>query len=70
MATTDKRKQSLYLPDDIAAELRAEAERLNQPLSWVFQQAWKLAQARVSRLSNWPAAAPRPEAKNTTAGVE
>lgn len=40
-------KQSLYLPKDILAEMHREARRLDRPLSWVIQHAWRLGRAEI-----------------------
>ena len=44
----DKRKQSLYFPEDMLQEIRQEATRQDRSLSWIVQQVWRVAQARVS----------------------
>jgi uncharacterized small protein (TIGR04563 family) len=36
--TTDKRKQSLYFPEVMLADLQREADRLDRSLSWVVQR--------------------------------
>lgn len=36
--STDKRKQSLYFPEAMLAELQREADRLERSLSWVVQR--------------------------------
>ncbi|HET8732295.1 MAG TPA: TIGR04563 family protein [Anaeromyxobacteraceae bacterium] len=46
----DKRKQSLYFPDEMLRENEAEATRLDRSLSWIVQQAWKMARERMSRV--------------------
>lgn len=43
----DKRKQSIYLPEDMIAEIEAEAERQGRSLSWLIQMAWKITKARI-----------------------
>jgi uncharacterized small protein (TIGR04563 family) len=43
MATGDKRKQSLYFPEDMLKEIQHEAGRLDRSLSWIVQQSLKLA---------------------------
>ena len=43
MSNADKRKQSLYFPEDMLAEIQREAKRLDRSLSWTIQQAWKRA---------------------------
>ena len=39
----DKRKQSLYFPKDMLADLQRECDRLDRSLSWVAQKCVKLA---------------------------
>ena len=40
---TDKRKQSLYFPEEMLKEIGAEATRQDRSLSWIVQKAWKAA---------------------------
>jgi uncharacterized small protein (TIGR04563 family) len=47
MAGTDKRKQSLYFPEEMLKEIQEEANRQDRSLSWVVQQAWKIARDRI-----------------------
>src|SRR5215216_1920652 len=47
MAGTDKRKQSLYFPEEMLREIQEEATRQDRSLSWVVQQAWKIARERI-----------------------
>lgn len=47
---TDKRKQSLYFPETMLEEIKAEATRLDRSLSWVVQRAWKVAKADIRQL--------------------
>ena len=49
MAGTDKRKQSLYFPEDMLNEIQIEANRQDRSLSWIVQQAWKIARTEVLR---------------------
>ncbi len=49
MAGTDKRKQSLYFPEDMLREIQEEANRQDRSLSWVVQQAWKIARSEIMR---------------------
>ncbi len=49
MAATDKRKQSLYFPEDMLKEIQDEANRLDRSLSWIIQQAWRLARTEITR---------------------
>ncbi len=49
MASTDKRKQSLYFPEDMLKEIQEEAARQDRSLSWVVQQAWRIARPEIMR---------------------
>jgi len=50
MTTTDKRKRSLYFPDNILREMQSEAKRQERSLSWIVQYAWRIARAEMMRL--------------------
>ncbi len=45
-----KVKQSVYLPEDMLSQLRLEAERLERPLSWVLNRAWRIALPKISAI--------------------
>ena len=47
---TDKRKQSLYFPEQMLVEMKEEATRLNRSLSWVVQRSWKVARRDVKKM--------------------
>ncbi|MBL0214066.1 MAG: TIGR04563 family protein [Myxococcales bacterium] len=47
MANADKRKQSLYFPDEMLTEIQHEAARLDRSLSWIVQQGWRLARTKL-----------------------
>ena len=47
---TDKRKQSLYFPEEMLREIQEEATRQDRSLSWIMQQAWRTARARVAKI--------------------
>jgi uncharacterized small protein (TIGR04563 family) len=49
MAGTDKRKQSLYFPEDMLREIQEEANRQDRSLSWIVQQAWRVARTEIAR---------------------
>ncbi len=49
MANTDKRKQSLYFPEDMLKEIQDEANRQDRSLSWIVQQAWRIARTEIIR---------------------
>ena len=47
---TDKRKQSLYFPEEMLSEITSEAARLDRSLSWVVQLAWKVAKDEIKKI--------------------
>jgi uncharacterized small protein (TIGR04563 family) len=47
---TDKRKQSLYFPEDMLLQIQGEATRLDRSLSWIVQQAWKTARSQIAKM--------------------
>ena len=47
---TRKVKQSVYLPEDMLRQLRVEAARLERPLSWVLNRAWRIASPEIEAL--------------------
>jgi uncharacterized small protein (TIGR04563 family) len=49
MASSDKRKQSLYFPEDMLREIQQEANRQDRSLSWIVQQAWRIAKPEITR---------------------
>jgi uncharacterized small protein (TIGR04563 family) len=48
-SSSDKRKQSLYFPEKMLKEIQAEAVRQDRSLSWIVQQAWKIAQPTIAK---------------------
>ena len=50
MSANDARKQSLYFPEDMLNEIQGQAQRLDRSLSWVVQQAWKIAKAELKKI--------------------
>jgi uncharacterized small protein (TIGR04563 family) len=58
MAGADKRKQSLYFPEDMLAEIQHEAQRLDRSLSWIVQQCWKFAR---NPIKEFPSSNDEPE---------
>jgi len=47
MSDTDKRKQSLYFPEEMLKEISDEATRQDRSLSWIVQNAWKVARKDI-----------------------
>jgi len=45
----DKRKQSLYFPEEMLKEIQNEANRQDRSLSWIVQQAWRIAHKEIKR---------------------
>ena len=50
MAISDKRKQSLYFPEEMLKEIGAEATRQDRSLSWIVQKAWKAARKDIMKI--------------------
>ncbi len=46
----DNRKQSLYFPEDMLEEIQREAQRQDRSISWIVQQAWKVARTDIRKL--------------------
>jgi uncharacterized small protein (TIGR04563 family) len=49
MTKSDKRKQSLYFPEEMLREITDEAARQDRSLSWIVQKAWKIARAEIKK---------------------
>ncbi|MBK8480354.1 MAG: TIGR04563 family protein [Proteobacteria bacterium] len=49
MAGSDKRKQSLYFPEDMLKEIQDEAARQDRSLSWIVQKALKIARREIQK---------------------
>jgi uncharacterized small protein (TIGR04563 family) len=49
MKRSDKRKQSLYFPEEMLKEIQLEANRQDRSLSWIVQQAWRIARNEIMR---------------------
>jgi uncharacterized small protein (TIGR04563 family) len=47
---SDKRKQSLYFPEDMLNEISDEGARLDRSMSWIVQQAWKIARSEIAKI--------------------
>lgn len=43
MAAQPSRRQALYFPADTLEELQLESRRQDRSISWLIQQAWKIA---------------------------
>jgi uncharacterized small protein (TIGR04563 family) len=49
VSATDKRKQSLYFPQEMLKEIQEEALRQDRSLSWIVQQAWRISRSAIQR---------------------
>jgi uncharacterized small protein (TIGR04563 family) len=47
--TSDKRKQSLYFPEDMLREIEEEAVRQDRSKSWIVQKAWMIARKEIAK---------------------
>jgi uncharacterized small protein (TIGR04563 family) len=64
VSETDKRKQSLYFPEEMLKEIGAEATRQDRSLSWIVQKAWKAARKEMRAMrsvNDLPAGGDDPE---------
>ena len=71
MSSTDHRKQSLYFPEDMLEEIQREATRQDRSLSWIVQQAWKVARVDIRKMPSvndvLTPSAPKPAPTNVAA---
>jgi uncharacterized small protein (TIGR04563 family) len=47
MNASDKRKQSLYFPEEMLKEIGNEAMRQDRSMSWIVQKSWKVARKDI-----------------------
>jgi uncharacterized small protein (TIGR04563 family) len=50
VAATDKRKQSLYFPEDMLKDIQEEANRQDRSLSWIVQQCIRIGLPQIRKL--------------------
>ncbi len=50
MSKSDKRKRSIYIPEDMLKELLYESARLDRTVSWIIQQCVKRALPEIKQL--------------------
>lgn len=59
------KKQSFYLPQEMADDLMREAERLDRSANWLLRRAWQIAGAQIKAMPSadgtLPAAKPEGE---------
>lgn len=70
MARSDKRKQSLYFPEQMLNEIQHEANRQDRSLSWIVQKAWQIARAEISRYPSVNDFAPDEDVADDARGAE
>ena len=66
MANSDKRKQSLYFPEEMLEEIKREAERQDRSLSWIVQKAWNIAKTDIAK---YPSVNEDAVVRQTTPGI-
>jgi uncharacterized small protein (TIGR04563 family) len=57
--TSDKRKQSLYFPEEMLREIQEEATRQDRSLSWIVQHAWNAARPKIVKIPGMNELGPR-----------
>jgi uncharacterized small protein (TIGR04563 family) len=50
VAGRPSRRQALYFPGDMLEELQRESRRQDRSISWLIQQAWKVARGEMRRM--------------------
>ncbi|HJL42911.1 MAG TPA: TIGR04563 family protein [Myxococcales bacterium LLY-WYZ-16_1] len=43
-------KQSLYFPENMLEEIQREAKRQDRSISWIVQQAWRVARSDLKKI--------------------
>jgi uncharacterized small protein (TIGR04563 family) len=46
----ETRRQNLYFPSEMLTELQREAQRQDRSISWLVQQAWKIARNEMHKI--------------------
>ncbi|HVR60800.1 MAG TPA: TIGR04563 family protein [Polyangia bacterium] len=50
MTGSNKRKQSLYFPEEMLTEIGNEAMRQDRSMSWIVQKCWQVARKDMMRM--------------------
>jgi len=45
-----KQKLTVYVNDDIAQEMKAEADRQDRTVSWMVEHCWRIARTRMQQI--------------------
>ena len=51
MSKSDANKVGIYLDTDVLDEMKREAVRLDRPISWIAQHAWRRGKKGVAALA-------------------
>jgi uncharacterized small protein (TIGR04563 family) len=44
------KRQALYFPSDMLQDIQGEAERQDRSISWLIQQAWRIARNELRKV--------------------
>jgi len=50
VGTAETRRQNLYFPSEMLAELQMESQRQERSISWLMQQAWKISRGELRKI--------------------
>ena len=70
MGKAQTRRQALYFPGDMLLELQGEATRQDRSISWLIQQAWKVARTELQRIPSTTDYLPQGEAAVVESAAE
>ncbi len=70
LAKSDKRKQSLYFPEQMLAEIQHEANRQDRSLSWIVQKAWQIARSEIAKYPSVNDLLPNEEVSDDPRGAD
>ncbi len=50
MGDGKSKRQALYFPSDMLKDIQGEAERQDRSISWLIQQAWRIARTELRKV--------------------
>ena len=50
MGDGKSKRQALYFPSDMLKDIQGEAERQDRSISWLIQQAWRIARTELQKV--------------------
>jgi uncharacterized small protein (TIGR04563 family) len=50
MSKSQTRRQALYFPAEMLADLQREAARQDRSISWLVQQAWRISRGDMKKI--------------------